>query len=483
MSRGRVIAVAVGAIALVVGIILLRQDTPVDEADKPDRTNTTYQAENTSPDPIPAPDNTLKAKHTILELPAKLKSPEDILALVDEEAFTHRAVKDGRWNDQATWGGQIPLPGARVHIASGVTVTLGDEGTAHLKSLLIDGSVVLAPEEDTKLHVDTLVVNKDGSLRAGSPDQPLPADVEALISIEAYNHPNDTPEMRRHSAQMISMGEVSLHGEPKSGLGLLAQAPLAGDRELVLDQAPVSWKAGDLITIGGNRVNREELEQLQIAYVKENRVGLAPIQTGQEPWKGLPEDLDTGRDLRNFVVNMSRNVGISSPPPREVPDSPPASLMFQGEGVGKASLSNVGIYGLGGSDLMLAGQPESISRSAISFHQSGELTTVSGPQQNLAPVLATGPNAKPTLDPFCLTPGGTVGLPANRTGQQATGPAAHITGMAIVDAPENGIAINNSAVNIQGGVSYGEQGGGWLTPNGSPSLLVWNAKRTVPKIP
>ena len=480
MNRGLIIAVVVCTVGL--GIIVLWREAPEDRFHRSERTYQTNRTQQPVSTPQPK-EKAPNAKHAILDLPADLKTPKDVLALVDEKALTHRAIKDGNWNDPATWGGQVPLPGARVHIAPGVTVTIGDEGTAHLKSLLIDGSVVLAPNEDTRLHVDTLIVNEDGTLRAGTPEQPLPSDLEALISIEAYNHPNDTPEMRRHSAQMISMGEVSLHGAPKSGMGLLAQAPLAGDRELVLDQPPVNWNPGDLVTIGGNRVNRDELEQLQIAYVKDNRVGLAPVGTSTERWKGLPEDLDTSRDLRNFVVNMSRNVGISSPPPGEIPDSPPASLIFQGEGVGRASLSHVGIYGMGGCDRLLVAQPDSISRPAIAFHQTGQLNATSGPQQELAPVLATGANARPTLDPFCLTPGGTVGLPANRTGQQATGPAAQITGMAIVDAPEHGIAINNSAVNIRGGVSYSEDGGGWLTPNGSPSLLVWNTRRTVPKIP
>ncbi|MGB0582042.1 MAG: G8 domain-containing protein [Limisphaerales bacterium] len=482
MPNGRVIQTIVAiSLALIAGFLMFR--SPSDLQDPSDRSNPTDQTDQpttTGSDPKPSTQDSPTAEHAILELPAELKTPEDVLALVAEQSLTHRAIQDGHWNDPATWGGQIPLPGARVHIASGITVTLGDEGTAHLKSLLIDGSVVLAPQEDTKLHVDNLIVNREGSLRAGSVEDPLPVDREALVSIEAYNHPNDTAEMRRHSAQMISMGEVSLHGQPKSGMGLLAQAPLAGDREIILDQAPTNWKIGDLITIGGNRVNREELEQLQIAYVKDNRVGLARVQTGDEPWQGLPEDLDTRRDLRNFAVNMSRNVGISSPPPGEIPDSPPASLIFQGQGVGEASLSNVGIYGLGGTDRLLVGQDDSISRPAIAFHQSDNMTTA---QQSLAPVLATGANARPTLDPYCLTPGGTVGLPANRVGHHATGPAAQITGMAIVDAPEDGISINNSAVNIRGGVSYSEHGGGWLTPNGSPSLLVWSAKRTVPRIP
>lgn len=440
------------------------------------------------PDISDEPDTRPPAPHQILELPEELKSPSDILKLVELDATTHRAIISGDWHDPKTWGGQVPLPGARVHVAGGVTVTLGDQETAHLKSLRVDGKLILAPQEDTQLTVDTLVVNTMGSLIAGTADQPLAGGVEALISLEAYTNPNDTDIMRKHSAQMIALGEVSLHGQPKSGMGLLSQAPLAGDRELVLDAPPVNWREGDFITIGGNRIARDEIETLQISYVKENRIGIAPVKPSEETWKGLAEDYDTGKNLRNFVVNYSRNVGIASPPPGDAPEAPRGAVVFQGEGVGKASLGNLGIYGLGETDAMLVGQVHAISRPAIAFHQTGEMNlnqNNAAPSQVTAPVLSTDPNAKrfnPTLDPFCLTPGGTVGLPANRTGETATGPAAQIMGMAIVDAPENGIAINNSAVSLRGSVAYDQEGGAWLTPNGSPSRLVWTAKRSVPSI-
>ena len=451
-------------------------------------TNSTAPAGPIGPEVAEKPDNRPPAPHKILDLPDELKSPEDILKLVDLESTTHRAVSSGDWNDPKTWGGQIPLPGARVHIMEGVTVTIGDQGTSHLKTLRVDGELVLAPQEDTLLKVDTLVVNSSGTMIAGSAEQPLAGGVEALISIEAYTNPGDTEAMRKHSAQMIVMGEVSLHGEPKNGMGLLSRAPLAGDRELILEAAPVNWREGDLITIGGNRINRDEIEALQITYVKDNKVGIAPVQQTDGEWRGLAENYDTRKDLRNFVVNYSRNVGISSPPAGDTPEAPRGTVIFQGDGVGKANLSNVGIYGLGESGTMLQGQDEAINRPAIAFHQTGELNAgnpAAGPTQTSAPVLSTAPGAprfNPTLDPFCLTPGGTVGLPANRVGQNATGPAAQIMGMAVVNAPENGITINDSAVNIRGSIAYDEQGGAWLTANGSPSRLVWEAKRSVPKI-
>lgn len=427
------------------------------------------------PDPADQP----PAPHAVLKLPNELKTPEDVLALVDVAATTHRAIVNGGWDDPATWGGQVPTPGARVHIPQGVTVSL-DGDTAHLKSVRLDGGLNIAPTEAAQLTVDTMVVNTTGSLTAGTPQAPLAGGVEALVSIEAYLDPNDSPEMRKHSAQLIAMGEVSLNGEPKSGMGLLSRTPMQGDRELLLEQEPVNWRPGDLITIAGDRAGRDEVDALQVKYVKGNRVGIEPAGVIEGEWNGLTQSRETGSDQRGFVVNMSRNVGISTSAPAgaAMPEAPRGTVIFQGDGVGKATLSNVGIYGLGEPEAILPGVNEVITRPAIAFHQNGDLT--SSPEATLAAnVLSTAANAKPSVDPFCITPSGTPGLPANRIGETATGPAAVVNGIALVDAPENGIAINGSAVSIRGAVSSDAEGGGWLTENGSPSRLVWTAKRTV----
>jgi hypothetical protein len=417
-------------------------------------------------------------------LPIELSGPEDFLALVNLTNVTHTAVRSGAWNDPATWGGQLPIAGAAVHIPADMEITIGDQDTAHLKSLRLEGTLQLAPTEEAQLNVDTLVVNTEGTLRAGSATQPLAADVEALVNIEAYPDPSASPVERKHSAQLISLGTVDLNGTPKTGLAILTMAPMAGDQELLLKSAPQNWKAGDLLILGGDRTTREEGESLQIKYVTGNRVGLAPAEA-QEGWKGLLNDYDTSKDHLGFAVNISRNVAVSSPKPTDG-YTPAGAAIFYGDAAGKTTLSGVGIYGLGSQDVVLTGQSEAIQRPALTFQNEGTVSTQpTAPQQDLAAVLSTGANARlvDPNDPTCLTPTGAIGLPANRIGSVATGPAAHIAGIAVVDAPPNAISIQDAPIQISNTVAYDDQGAAWVTSNGSNSRLLWTSKRSSSAMP
>ncbi len=362
----------------------------------------------------------------------ELTDLNEFLALVDLGRVTHRAVKSGSWSDPAVWGGEVPDDGSRVHILEDVAVTLNDADTDHLKSLRIDGDLTLAPTENVELKVDTLVVNESGTLAAGSANAPIPGDKEALITIQAFADPNDDEAARRNSARLIALGEVSLHGEAKTSMALLAKAPQIGDRELALDAAPANWKRGDVIVLGGARQSREELESLQVDYVRGNRVGLTPVPQGEETpkWAGLAEDFAPNRDQLAFAVNISRNVGISSPKldDETAGEYPRGSMTLSGEASSKSQLNGVGVYGLGVNDATLEGQDAAVDRPAI----------------------------------------------------QVQGGGAQISGLALVDAPESGVKFSGGSVNITDSVAYDENGGGWLTSSGSASRLVWARNRAAP---
>ncbi len=361
----------------------------------------------------------------------ELTELNEFLALVDLERVTHRALKSGSWSDPAVWGGEVPDEGSRAHIPEGIAVTLKDIDTDHLKSLRVDGDLELAPTENVELKVDTLVVNESGTLSVGSAQAPIPGDKEALITIQAFDDPNDDEAARRNSARMIALGEVSLHGESKTSMALLSQAPRSGDREIVLEAAPANWREGDVIVLGGARQSRDELESLQVEYVRGNRVGLTPIEKGDETprWPGLADDYTPNRDQLAFAVNVSRNVGISSPSldAETAGEYPRGSMTLSGEGASQSEFIGVAVYGLGVNDAILEGQDVSVNRPAVE-------------------VLGGG--------------------------------AARIVGMALVDAPESGVKFDGDSVRITDSVAYDENGGGWLTTSGSASRLVWSHSRT-----
>tara|TARA_Y100001934_G_scaffold199048_1_gene234599 strand:+ start:6756 stop:7616 length:861 start_codon:yes stop_codon:yes gene_type:complete len=199
------------------------------------------------------------------------------------------------------------------------------------------------------------------------------------------------------------------------------------------------------------------------------RIGLGPAD-GSDQWTGLSTDYDTQKDHLSFAVNISRNVALSAP-------------KTDGEATGKTTLSGVGLYGPGNDEAILVGQEQPADRAAITFQREGPVVTTQGtPAQKLAAVFGTSAEAKPIApnDPTCLTANGAIGLPADRIGAIAKGPAAHITGVAMVDG--NGITIKDSAVQIDNTVAWNPDGAAWLTPNGSPSRILWTAKRSTPSI-
>src|SRR5262245_17758029 len=93
----------------------------------------------------------------------------DLLALVPDKEVTHTAIKDGPWSAAATWkDGKVPTAGANVLIPQGRTVTVDHVSIVALRAVRIDGKLDFAPDRDTGLLADTVVVSPDGELVMGT---------------------------------------------------------------------------------------------------------------------------------------------------------------------------------------------------------------------------------------------------------------------------------------------------------------------------
>src|SRR5207245_2078491 len=115
-----------------------------------------------------------------------------LFALVPRSEATHVAVKSGSWFDPTTWAdGHIPTAGARVLIPEAISVNYDSESDASLFTVRVDGKLLFAPDHDTRMVVDTLVVAKTGLLLIGSSDHPIQDGITANIVI-ADNGPIDT---------------------------------------------------------------------------------------------------------------------------------------------------------------------------------------------------------------------------------------------------------------------------------------------------
>lgn len=367
-------------------------------------------------------------------LPDAITSAADILALVDLEAVTHRAIASGDWADPAVWaGGRVPTDGARIHIPAGLELTLGHVNPHHFKAVTIDGALRLATERSSQLVVDTLLVTESGRFTAGTEAKPVRAGAQALVTLKPFHEPNEAEGSRRHGTMFYSLGEVAMHGQQKQGLALLEMTPRPGTRSLTMADTPTNWQVGDLLAIAGNRLTREEGDLLLVGELAGGRVDLQPAAASAGDWSGLQGDYEPAPGARNFAVNLSRNVAVASAPVDAATGPQRGAMLIAGNGVGNTSLTNIGAYGLGMSEGDEDGLGTEQSRPALTFLDGG------------------------------TTP-------------------ARLTGLALVDTPADAIEATNSRLAVSDSVVYDDEGGAWLAENGTPSQLYWSTEPITPPV-
>ena len=99
------------------------------------------------------------------------------------------------WSAAATWkGGKLPTAGANVQIPKGKTVTLDQALSVSLRTVRVDGTLKFAPDRDTSLLLDTMVVMPGGELIVGTDKAPIARDKRARIIFADGQH-NITKEL------------------------------------------------------------------------------------------------------------------------------------------------------------------------------------------------------------------------------------------------------------------------------------------------
>jgi Cadherin-like domain/G8 domain/PKD domain/RTX calcium-binding nonapeptide repeat (4 copies) len=289
------------------------------------------------------------------------------LALVSSSNATHVAIKNGSWFDPSIWqNGTVPNNNADVWIQHGVAVTYDAQNNARIHTIRVDGTLQFATDQNTKLLVDTIVVVPEGTLIVGDRINPIDSAHTAQI-IFTSDHPIDTTwDPKQLSRGLISHGTASIYGAEKLDFVKLAQDPLAGDRELVLDlpvgaSSPLGWKIGDQIVLGGTsyehwgedaKNERFHDEVLTITGINGNRIQFTNngITSGDTARLRFDHTRPAGYQdsLNLYVANTTRNVSF------ETENGPNAPLMNRGHVMfmhnPNVVVENTGFYNLGRTD-------------------------------------------------------------------------------------------------------------------------------------
>jgi len=196
----------------------------------------------------------------------------------------------------------------------------------------VDGTLDFAHNQNTKMVVDTFVVDGKGTLLIGTQGQPIQDDQTAQIIIADNGAIDLSWDPEQLSRGLISHGTVEIHGQEKTSHLQLAQDPMAGDQELLLTEAPANWQVGDSLVLTGTHYvpwkwNGQELEymgtqdeELEIVAIDGNKI------TVDRP---LKYDHDTPKNnLKAYVANYSRNVVVETENHESLPANQRGHVMF-----------------------------------------------------------------------------------------------------------------------------------------------------------
>ncbi|MEM8927590.1 MAG: G8 domain-containing protein [Bacteroidota bacterium] len=235
------------------------------------------------------------------QLPLPISSPLDLLP--PNEA-THVVQNSGSWGAATTWrNGAIPTQGAKIHIPSGLVLSIDSEISTRIKIIRNDGKLQFSNTVNTALNVETIVQGMSGELEIGTATHPIPEGITCKITII------DEGDIQLHTDQwekgLVLMGKTVVYGMSKDAWTTVAINPRIGETTLSLSSAPIGWAIGDRIVIAGtDPVDNASDEVATIASINGSIIQLSQPLTKNH--------LTPASDLKIHVANLSRNITIAS---------------------------------------------------------------------------------------------------------------------------------------------------------------------------
>lgn len=267
--------------------------------------------------------------------PVKMDEHMAAHALVAYTDATHAVVANGFWCNPETWHNRsVPGEGARVVIPAGFTVTYDIVSDVALHTVRVDGTLRFDPGADSRLVLDTLLVDGRGTLEIGTLQAPVAADNTVEMMFAANGDIDVQWDPMLFSRGLISHGAVSITGARKQSHLKVAVDPVAGDASLELAEAPEGWRVGDTIVVAGTRYigwawdndvrdvvwHGTQDEVRTIASLEGTTVGLnAPLEWDHT----TPRD-----DFKTSVANFTRNVRFATQDADQVPSHQRGHTMF-----------------------------------------------------------------------------------------------------------------------------------------------------------
>lgn len=412
--------------------------------------------------------------------------------LVPNAAVNNYSIASGEWDDPAIWSDGVPDEGDNVLISTGTTVTIDSDVTVSptdprvvLRTVRADGTLRFDPHANTKLLVDTIVVEGSGMFEMGTEADPIDATHRARVIFAdrkiglspAEQAAFDTAQFNwdplQFSHGLLSHGVVSIHGtHVTSFVSGQKTTNLAGSMTFDLGlPVPTDWKVGDRLIISGttatNAANVNQDEEVQIAGINGNVITLnTPLK--YQHFKNA-----------SYVADMTRNATFESENPNVIAQRGHVMFMHSDH----VEIDSVGFYGLGRTDkrtviddVVLSDDPDNPGqKTADVLLKDINPSNPSLGHRVLVPVVDAA--GKTVIDPLTgkpkmqiaktgLNPRGRYAVHFHRTGTDYEDEPATINGSAVVDSPGWGIVNHSSYVNVTDNVVFNATGAAFVTEAG-----------------
>ena len=191
-----------------------------------------------------------------------------LFTLIDTFDATNVALRDGDWSDPTIWSsGAVPSAGDRVLIHHTVAVEYDSVSDAPLEWIRVDGVLTFRHDADTRVVVETLVVDPRGTVNIGTAEQTIDAEATTEILIDTTGGAlSQTVDPTLIGRGFISHGRTNIYGAERAEHTTLAGDATAGAFfiELSDSAAPRGWRNGDTLLLVGTGVDSSLLNSANV---------------------------------------------------------------------------------------------------------------------------------------------------------------------------------------------------------------------------
>lgn len=260
-----------------------------------------------------------------------------VMALVPICCATQTAIANGNWFSGSTWSsGNVPVAGENVYIPDDITITYNGSSNEAINWLRINGELKFSTNINTKLVVETIVVDTEGKLRMGTSANPVQSSYTCEVVFSDQGPINTIWDPYKLSKGIIMQGEYESRGAFKTPYVEMNSGTSAGSNKLTLASIPEGWNVGDKLVIAGittgttgaiDNENKQHDEVLIITAISGNEIYFQNMQDLSSVllFNHTPPD---GYGLKMHVSNLTRNVIFRTENWETVPFSERGHCMF-----------------------------------------------------------------------------------------------------------------------------------------------------------